>query len=108
MILVMALALVAIYSGGSVSSPQEARSYQDRGLLAVLAGEPPLNFSLLLSLPYYRCCLVVVVAPVVASPCHWELQRHGSCHSTATVLARNRWELFLFTTDNDGVVHRLV
>ena len=42
-----------IFLGGSVDSSWEARIYYDRGLLAMLAEEPPLYFFSLLSLPYF-------------------------------------------------------
>ena len=38
----MVVALATIYSGDIVDSPWEARSCQDRSLLAVLEEEPPL------------------------------------------------------------------
>ena len=38
----MVVTLAKIYSGDSVDSPREARSCQDRGLLAALEEEPPL------------------------------------------------------------------
>ena len=61
----LAMALLVIYCGGSVDSPQKARSYRDCDLLAALAEEPLLYFSLLLSLLYCCCCIVVFFVVVV-------------------------------------------
>jgi len=65
LVIVLAIVLAAIYSEGSVDSPQKARSYRDCDLLAALAEEPLLYFSLLLSLLYCCCCIVVFFVVVV-------------------------------------------
>ena len=53
------------------------------------------NVSVLL-LSYLDCRILVVIvvgAPAVSPPCHWELRSYGSCHSAvmAIVLAQRWW-----------------
>ena len=67
----VAMALATIHSGGSVESPQEVQSYQDRGLLAAMTEDLPLYFPSFMSLSYHRCCIVVVVSSLFFRWCCW-------------------------------------